>query len=69
MNDRQRKYTMNDIRPNDIELLSMAASIDVKTFFCFGNAWLKLFSLELIDDYTQVTPLGLILLQKWNRSH
>lgn len=61
----KRKYTYNDVNSRDVDLLVQAAQMPEKFFFCFGNSWLKLHSLELIDDETRVTPLARDFMEKW----
>lgn len=51
-------YKLTDLNHEDLRLLINAKSLQPKHFFCYGNSWYKLYSLELIDEDTRVTPNG-----------
>lgn len=53
-----KKYTLNDLNINDIQLLSLAASLPPKTWMCFGMSYYKLSDLNLIDRDNSVTFYG-----------
>jgi hypothetical protein len=65
----RKKWKLDDLTHRDVELLSMAASMKEKTFFCFGKAWYKLFDLNLVDEDTFVTSFGRDVLKMVSKAH
>lgn len=62
-----KKYNLTDLQDDDISLLSRALQLAPKSFFCYGNRWYKLFSLQLIDEETRVTPHGLEVIKIYQK--
>lgn len=58
-------YTLDDLTQTDIQLLVAAANAPKKSWFCFGNSWYKLHSLNLIDEDTKVTNDGIDAIRSW----
>ena len=58
MKPAHRIWTLNDIKPRDIELLAAAVAAPEKSFMCFGLAWHKLFDLHMIDEDSSPTKYG-----------
>lgn len=55
---RRRKYTFNDLRRRDLELLGKAYGLNDEEFLCFGHSFYVLNSLGLISDEAQITHYG-----------
>lgn len=56
--EKEKKYTLEDLTLNDIEMLSLAAHLPPKTWFCFGKTFFKLNDLGLVDNENAVTYQG-----------
>lgn len=56
--EKQRKFELEDLNANDIEMLSLAAHVPPKTWFCFGLSFYKLYDLGLVDNDNAVTFYG-----------
>ncbi len=54
----KHEFKLEDVTLNDARMIMRAASLDEKSWFCYGRAWFKLYILELIDEDTRPTPLG-----------
>lgn len=65
----RKKWKLDDLTNRDVELLSMAASLTDKTFFCFGKCYFKLFDLCLVDEDTFVTQFGRDVLKYASKAH
>lgn len=62
---KKRVYKLEDLTSSDIELLIAAAHAPPESFFCFGMAWYKLYSLKLIDEDTKVTMEGVLAVRSF----
>ena len=56
--EKEKKFTLQDLKISDIQLLSMAANLPPKTWMCFGMSYYKLSDLNLIDSDNAVTFYG-----------
>jgi hypothetical protein len=64
---KRKEYTLADVNKFDVSMLSHAMSLEEKTFYCFGPAWFKLYSLGLIDEDTRLTTYGKALVHESRR--
>lgn len=63
------KYTLESLNQADIDLLTQASHVPEKTWFCFGQSYFKLLSLELVDNDNQVTYTGKQLLARLSKKY
>jgi hypothetical protein len=64
---RRKKWKLDDLTPRDMDLLSTAAHLPEKTWFCFGISFYKLFDLKLVDEETMPTFYGRELVKAYAR--
>lgn len=69
MDKPRRIYTLDEVTLNDVRMLSHAASLTDKSWYCYGTAWYKLDQLELIDDDLKPTPLGMAVADHVNKGN
>lgn len=63
MTSKHCRYRPHDLNVTDLDLLRKACTLPDKHFITFGNSWLKLYDLNLIDAENQPTKLGRDLIQ------